>query len=585
MASIGTLAVNIVARTERFARGIKKSIAMAGGFKTAMVGVGAVTTAAIATTARLAGAHNELAKSMNASLAIMGDVSQTMRRDMVGAALEVSAATRFAAKDAAEAYFFLASAGMNAKQALEAMPQVAAFAQAGNFDLALATDLATDAQSALGLTSKDSAVNLKNLTRVTDSLIKANTLANASAQQFSEALTNKAGAALRLVNKDIEEGLAVLAAYADQGIKGAEAGTALGIVMRDLQTKALQNASAFRRNGIAVYDLWGNMRSLPDIIEDIEKRLDGMNDATAKATLLNLGFADKSVAYIQTLIGTSEKIRGYEEALRDAGGTTQDVAEKQLTPMEKLLAKINAKWEEMANAIGPAVDALADWSLGAIEAMEAGKGLFGSMGGGGKGKGWSLDNVIPFGDRLVGDAFKPLYDRIAKRGITETEPASPERLAELQRKAEMTDRQFALSKVHPQMNKFFEKLPENMTRGAARAGKKLTDLITEPAKSLAKSGQDLRNGYFQKLLSNFLYGSPAAAKAAEKNAAKEGKSTAHYRTINSALQYGTREAAVAGRQRSPMLSVAKDQLKVLRSIHADAKKKRPTVMLAELNLG
>src|SRR5690606_21262168 len=106
------------------------------------------------------------------------------------------------------------------------------FATAGAFDLALATDLATDAQSALGMTSKDVAKDQENLIRVTDVLVKANTLANANVQQFSEAITNDAGAALKAFGKDIEEGAAILAAYADQGTKGQVAGSNLSRVMR-----------------------------------------------------------------------------------------------------------------------------------------------------------------------------------------------------------------------------------------------------------------------------------------------------------------------------------------------------------------
>ena len=137
-------------------------------------------------------------------------------------AKSVSKTTTYSAKQAAEAYYFLASAGMSAATSMAALPKVAKFAQAGNFDLALATDLVTDAQSALGLSSKDTAKSIEGLTRVSDVLVKANTLANASVQQFSESLTNKAGAALRLVGKDVEEGVAVLAAFADQGLKGSE---------------------------------------------------------------------------------------------------------------------------------------------------------------------------------------------------------------------------------------------------------------------------------------------------------------------------------------------------------------------------
>ncbi len=269
-------------------------------------------------------------KSMTTSLAIMDDVSDTMKKDMSDTAREVAKTSTRSASDVAKAYYYLASAGYDAAQSISALPKVTKFAEAGQFDLQLATDLLTDAMSALGLASKDVAENERQLVRTSDVLVKANTLANASVQQFSEALTNKAGSALRILGKDVEEGVAVLAAYADQGVKGAEAGTQLGIVLRDLQKAALKNGNAFKKNGVEVYDASGEMRNMSDIMSDLEGAIDGMSDAQKKATLSTLGFQEKSIQSLMTLIGTSEKIRDYESALRDAAGTTDEVANKQL---------------------------------------------------------------------------------------------------------------------------------------------------------------------------------------------------------------------------------------------------------------
>ena len=63
----------------------------------------------------------------------------------------LSAEATASAKEAADAFFFLASAGLDGKQSIAALPIVAQFAQAGAFGLARATDLLTDAQTALGL--------------------------------------------------------------------------------------------------------------------------------------------------------------------------------------------------------------------------------------------------------------------------------------------------------------------------------------------------------------------------------------------------------------------------------------------------
>jgi TP901 family phage tail tape measure protein len=291
--------------------------------------------------------------SMNKSLAIMGDVSDGMRKEMSNAARQMAKQTTFSASEAAESFFFLASAGLSAEQSVKALPKVAKFAQAGMFDMALATDLLTDAQSALGLTIRNDTIkNMQNMARVSDVLVKANTLANATVEQFSKSLTNKAGAALRSANKDIEEGVAVLAAFADQGIKGEEAGTQFAIVMRDLQTRALNNAEAFKRANVQVYDQQGNMNNLGKIIQQLERRLGGMSSAQRRAELATLGFTDKSVAAITALLGTSDAIMNYEKELRNAAGTTETIAQKQLQSLKSQLTLTKNAFIDLSIGIG-----------------------------------------------------------------------------------------------------------------------------------------------------------------------------------------------------------------------------------------
>ena len=307
--------------------------------------------------------------ALNQSLAIMGDVSDAMRKDMAQAAKDVARETRFSATDAAESYFFLASAGLDAKQSIEALPQVAQFAQAGMFDMAQATDLLTDAQSALGLTVRDDvAANMRNMVRVSDTLVAANQKANATVQQFSEALTNRAGAALRALGKDVEEGVAVLAAYADQGEKGQRAGEQLNIVLRDLQKSVLDNRSAFDQAGVTVFDASGEMANLGEIIGDLEDHLAGLSDEQKRVALTTLGFQERSLSSLVTLMGTSDAIRDYEAALRDAAGTTQSVAEKQLQSLAAQFDLLKSDVEVTMIGIGAAISPLVEALFGPLSA-------------------------------------------------------------------------------------------------------------------------------------------------------------------------------------------------------------------------
>ena len=299
-----------------------------------IVAVGAVSIKAFA----------DFDDAMVQSIAIMGDVSDAMRHKMEEAAKDVARTTTFSAKKAAESYFFLASAGLDAKQSIAALPQVAIFAQAGMFNMATATDLATDAQSALGLTVDDAQQNLINLTRVTDVLVKANTLANASVIQFSESLTREAGAALKVFKIDIEEGVAVLAAFADQGVKAQLSGTGLARILRLLTAAATKHKDELAGLNIEVFDSTGKIRNLADVIFDMEQAFGVMSDETRTAALETIGFTAKVQGILLPLLGTSEAIRKYEAALRDAGGTTREVADKQL---ESFKSQLKLVWNQL----------------------------------------------------------------------------------------------------------------------------------------------------------------------------------------------------------------------------------------------
>ncbi len=354
MALIANLVIGLSTNTRRMERGFSRSNRLVSGFKRRL--------AALATGAglfALVRGTEQFNQAMLKSLSIMSGVNEAIRTDMEATARDVASNTMFSATQAAKSYFFLASAGLSVEQSLAALPAVAKFAQAGMFDMATATDLLTDAQSALGLSVKDPIQNLKNMVRVSDVLADANKNANASIQQFSEALTNKAAVALRNLGKDVEEGVAILAVFADQGLKGSEAGTALNIVFRDLEQSATKNAKAFALNGVAVFDVAGEMRNMADIIADLERTLDGASDAQKTLTLAQLGFPAKSQAFIKALLGSSEAIREYEANARNAAGTTAEIADKMLTPFQKGMAKLTGQLGRLTDAvIQPMIDLL-----------------------------------------------------------------------------------------------------------------------------------------------------------------------------------------------------------------------------------
>ena len=308
-------------------------------------------------------------QKMNESLAIQGKVTLSQRNRMEAAAKSISSELNIASDKVAQGFFFLASAGLDVEQQIANLPVVADFAKAGMFDMATATDIATDAQSALGLTVDDSAQNMKNLKRVTDVLVNANIDANASVVQFGESLTNKAAAALKSANKPLEEGIGLLAAFADQGTKGRKAGEFLARIMRVMGQAAVENTEEFKR--LNLIDTEGNFNTLANIVEILTGELEGLSDTQKTARFEQLGFTAEIQDAIKPILGASDAMRDYTESAYAAGGASKEVAENQMKSLQERSGKL---WNSFKNTFGSTTQGLMESVIGLIEDMSVGLG-------------------------------------------------------------------------------------------------------------------------------------------------------------------------------------------------------------------
>ena len=285
--------------------------------------------------------------AMTKSTAIMGNISADLRAEMEATAMSISDNGVSSSKDLADAYFFLASAGLTAEEAMKNLPVVNEFATAGAFDLAKATDLLTDAQSALGMNLGTTEQKMQQMVKVSDVLVGANVLANASVEQFSEALTSKAGAALKTYGKSIEEGVSVLTIMADQGIKGAEAGTQLDRLTRLMVGASIANKDFHAEIGFSVFDkATGEMRPYHEIIRNITEITKGMTKETAALTITQMGFDARIQGVLLPLLGNADAMEENQKKLEGMSGYTKDVAEKN---MASFAAQMKIVWNQIQN--------------------------------------------------------------------------------------------------------------------------------------------------------------------------------------------------------------------------------------------
>jgi TP901 family phage tail tape measure protein len=237
-------------------------------------------------------------------------------------ALEMGSTTAFSASQAADALNYMALAGYDADESMAALPNVLNLAASGGIDLATASDMVTDAQSALGLTMDES-------TELVNKMAAAASSSNTSVSQLGDAILTIGGTAKDLAGGTTELSTA-LGILADNGIKGAEGGTHLRNIMLSLESPTDTAAAALADLGVEVFDAEGNMRSLEDIFGDLNTAMDGMTTAE-KTNLISTVFNKTDIASANALLATStDRWEELSEAIENSAGAAEAMAGTQL---------------------------------------------------------------------------------------------------------------------------------------------------------------------------------------------------------------------------------------------------------------
>lgn len=235
-------------------------------------------------------------------------------------AQEMGAHTKFSAIESAEALNYMALAGYDTQKAMEMLPPVLSLAAAGNMELATASDMVTDASSALGLSQEQTL-------EMVDQMAMAASKSNTSVQQLGDAILRVGGTA-KVMKGGTTEISTVLGLLADNGTKGAEAGTALRNILMSIQGGKFEKT--FGAMGISAYDAEGNLRSLKDIFMDMGDAMEGMTDEE-KTDIISKTFNARDLKNVNALLGTSaERWDQLSAAIEDSEGSAEKMADTQL---------------------------------------------------------------------------------------------------------------------------------------------------------------------------------------------------------------------------------------------------------------
>lgn len=383
------LVASLTLDTKEYERGLNSAKGMATGTsqditksvanvkKGALVATGAIAAGITAFGVSSVKAGAEFDTSMSQVAATMGKTNAELQQEVGEVDLawghfsgnlreyaqEMGKHTAFSATEAADALNYMALAGYDTQKSMQMLPNVLNLAAAGSMDLATASDMVTDASSALGLSTEET-------TALVDQMAMASTKSNTSVSQLGEAYLTVGGTAKQLKGGTTELSTA-LGILADNGIKGSEGGTILRNAITSLTAPTSRAQKELDALGVSVFDSEGNMRSMNDIMMDLDSSMKNMT-GKERAEAMSKIFNKRDLKGIEALLaGAGDRWNELSGYIDDAQGSAQKMADTQLDNLQGDITLLKSAWEglqiSISDKVTPALRGLVQALTWAIE--------------------------------------------------------------------------------------------------------------------------------------------------------------------------------------------------------------------------
>ena len=266
-------------------------------------------------------------------------------------AIELGETTRYTASEAAGAEELLSRNGLNAQETVEAVGQTLKFAQANAIDLATSADIMTNTLNSSGL--RDAAKTPEelqvNLQRVSDVMSKAAATSATNVTELGEAMVNTMPLA-KTLGANIEDTSAQLATLADNGVKGAYAGTQMRMILNGLANPTKQQQEALKQLGVTINQETIKTDGLTGTFEKL--RDSGVLKLGNSMEVLGKIFGSRVAPAAIQLIENVDRTKKHLEDLNEATGTTSRMFGQSYSSMGIAIDALSSAWEHLQIMMG-----------------------------------------------------------------------------------------------------------------------------------------------------------------------------------------------------------------------------------------
>lgn len=255
--------------------------------------------------------------------------------------------TRYSATEAAQAMSELAKGGLSAVE-IEggAMAATMDLAAAGQMDLADAALTVAQSMRAFGLEAG-------NTTEIADALAGVANGTTSTVEGLASGFRYVAGWS-RLSSWDIHEVSGALGLLADYGLQGEMAGTALRNVLMRLAAPTDKAKGIMESYGIEVRDANGQMKSAVEVIDELNKAFEGVDEDERDAAL-NTMFGARGINAASALMDAGSDVLQEYIDLTGQAGAASEMAQGQLGDLGWALEYLRGEAETAAVNFGEAL--------------------------------------------------------------------------------------------------------------------------------------------------------------------------------------------------------------------------------------
>ena len=348
------ITVRLLADTSNFTAGMAKvsgesqktaTTMEAAGGKTKLITTG-IAAAGVAATA-LGAAAIKMAADFDASMSTVQantGASADEMNQLRQAAIDAGADTIYSATESADAINELGKAGLSTSDILSG-------GLSGALNLAASDGMAVgDAAELMATTLKQFNLTGAQSSQVADALAAGAGKAVGSAHDLGLAL-NQAGMVSHSFGISMQETTGTLAAFANSGMIGSDAGTSLKTMLISLANPSMKAANLMKELGINAYDAQGNFIGLSGLAGVLKDKLSGLSQEQRNQALATIFGTDAIRAANVLYEQGAEGIDDWTKAVSESGFAAEQAAAKN-NNLKGDLENLSGSFESLMISLG-----------------------------------------------------------------------------------------------------------------------------------------------------------------------------------------------------------------------------------------